>query len=109
VIHPSKSLRWLQGHAGGYNLLVPIVAKTIRIRVLFWGRLKEIAGRAEDAVEVAAGAPIESVFAQYAARYPELSRYRGSLVASRNLEFAAWTTPLHEGDEVGFLPPVSGG
>jgi molybdopterin converting factor subunit 1 len=88
---------------------VPIIAKTIRIRVLFFGRLKEIAGRAEDAVELPEGAPIESAFAQYAARYPELSRYRGSLVASRNQEFAAWETPLHEGDEVGFLPPVSGG
>ena len=88
---------------------VPIAAKTIRIRVLFFGRLKEIAGRAEDAVELAEGAPIESVFAQYAGRYPELSRYRCSLVASRNQEFAAWTAPLQEGDEVGFLPPVSGG
>jgi molybdopterin converting factor small subunit len=109
MLCPNKSLRWLQGHAGGYNLPVPIVAKTMRIKVLFFGGLKEVAGRAEDAMELAEGAPIESVFAQYAARYPELSRYRASLVASRNQEFAAWATPLHEGDEVGFLPPVSGG
>jgi molybdopterin synthase catalytic subunit len=109
MLHRNKSLRWLPGHARGYNLPVSIVAKTVRIKVLFFGRLKEIAGRAEDGVELAEGAPIESVFAEYAARYPELSRYRGSLLASRNQEFAAWTTPLHEGDEVGFLPPVSGG
>jgi molybdopterin converting factor subunit 1 len=88
---------------------VPTAAKTIRIKVLFFGRLKEIAGCAEDAVELAEGAPIETLFAQYAARLPELAPYRGSLVASRNQEFAAWTTPLHAGDEVGFLPPVSGG
>jgi molybdopterin converting factor small subunit len=31
------------------------------------------------------------------------------VVASCNLEFAAWATPLHSGDEVAFLPPVSGG
>jgi molybdopterin converting factor small subunit len=30
-------------------------------------------------------------------------------VASRNQEFAAWNTPLRAGDEVAFLPPVSGG
>jgi molybdopterin converting factor small subunit len=84
-------------------------AKTIRVRVLFFGRLKEIAGRADDEVELVEGAPIESVFALYSAQYPELARYRGSLVASRNQEFAAWSTPLHAGDEIGFLPPVSGG
>jgi molybdopterin converting factor subunit 1 len=88
---------------------VQTAAKTVRIKVLFFGRLKEIAGRAEDEVELAEGAPIESVFAQYAARCPELARYRSSLVASCNQEFAAWTTPLRAGDEVGFLPPVSGG
>src|ERR1700732_5300495 len=93
----------------GYNLLVPTTAKTIRIKVLFFGRLKEIAGRADDEVELAEGAPIESVFAQYAARYPELARYRDAVVASCNQEFVAWTTPLHAGDEVGFLAPVSGG
>jgi molybdopterin converting factor small subunit len=93
----------------GYNLRVPTTAKTIRVRVLFFGRLKEIAGRADDEVELVEGAPIESVFALYSAQYPELARYRGSLVASRNQEFAAWATPLHAGDEIGFLPPVSGG
>lgn len=81
----------------------------IRVKVLFFGRLKEIAGRAEDSLELPAGAPIEELFARCIARQPELARYRASLVASRNQEFAAWSTPLHSGDEVAFLPPVSGG
>ena len=81
----------------------------IRVKVLFFGRLKEIVGRAEDSVDLAEGAPIEELFARYAARDPELARFRASLVASRNQEFAAWTTPLQSGDEVAFLPPVSGG
>jgi molybdopterin converting factor subunit 1 len=93
----------------GYNFPVPTAAKTIRVKVLFFGRLKEIAGRAEDTVDLAEGSPIESLFARYEAQYPELTRYRGSVVASRNQEFAAWTAPLSAGDEVGFLPPVSGG
>ena len=81
----------------------------IRVKVLFFGRLKEIVGRAEDSVDLADGAPIEELFARYADRDPELARFRASLVASRNQEFAAWTTPLQSGDEVAFLPPVSGG
>lgn len=79
------------------------------MKVLFFGRLKEIVGRAEDSIEVADGAPIEAVYLQYGSRYPDLARFRASLVASRNQEFAAWSTPLRAGDEIAFLPPVSGG
>ena len=77
--------------------------------VLFFGRLKELTGRAGDSIESAEATTIEQLFGLYAARYPELAKYRSSVVASRNQEFAAWDTPLHSGDEVAFLPPVSGG
>jgi len=77
--------------------------------VLFFGRLKELAGRAEEAAEFAEGGTIEQLFAWYAARIPELTKYRSSVVASRNQVFSAWDTVLISGDEVGFLPPVSGG
>jgi molybdopterin converting factor subunit 1 len=89
--------------------LVPTASATIRVKVLFFGRLKEILGRSEDSVDLAAGAPIESLFARYAASHPELAGFRASLVASRNQEFAAWSTPLAANDEIAFLPPVSGG
>jgi molybdopterin converting factor subunit 1 len=88
---------------------VSSVVPSIRVKVLFFGRLKEIAGGAEESVEVTAGSRIEDLFAGFIARRPELARYRGSLVASRNQEFAAWSTPLDAGDEIAFLPPVSGG
>ena len=88
---------------------MPSVSQTVRVKVLFFGRLKEIAGRSEDASEIPEAATIEQLFALYAERYRELAKYRSSLVASRNQEFAAWDTPLHSGDEVAFLPPVSGG
>jgi molybdopterin synthase sulfur carrier subunit len=93
----------------GYNSPVPQVSQTIRVKVLFFGRLKELVGSAEDSVEFADGATIEQLFADYSARHLELAKYRSSVVASRNQEFAAWDTPLRAGDEVAFLPPVSGG
>jgi molybdopterin converting factor subunit 1 len=93
----------------GYNSFVPSVSQSIRVKVLFFGRLKEIAGRAEEVIEAVDGSTIEQLFSQYVTRLPELARYRSSLVASRNQEFAAWDTALHSGDEVAFLPPVSGG
>jgi molybdopterin converting factor small subunit len=85
------------------------VKATIRVKVLFFGGLKEVAGRSEEFAELAAGSRIEELFAQFISRCPELARYRGSLVASRNQEFAPWDTSLHSGDEIAFLPPVSGG
>ncbi len=93
----------------GYNSFVSRVTPAIRVKVLFFGGLKEVAGRAEEIVEVSEGARIEDLFARCVGVKPELARFRPSLVASRNQEFAAWSTPLRSGDEVAFLPPVSGG
>ncbi len=88
---------------------MPVTIRTVRIKVLLFGRLKEIARRGEEFVEISEGASIEQLFAAFRTQHPELAPFRASLVASRNQEFAAWSTPLHAGDEVAFLPPVSGG
>lgn len=93
----------------GYNPLMHAGSHTARVKVLFFGRLKEIVGHAEDSVDLPDGVSIEAVFSHFGAHHPELARFRASLVASRNQEFAAWSTPVHSGDEVAFLPPVSGG
>jgi molybdopterin converting factor subunit 1 len=79
------------------------------VKVLYFGRLKELSGTSEETVEVPDGALIEELFAWCSTARPELAKFRASLVAARNREFAAWSTPLSAGDEVGFLPPVSGG
>jgi len=92
-----------------YNRIVATTAQTIRVKVLFFGRLKDVAGLAEEACEIADGATIETLFAGLSKRNAELARFRPSLVASRNQEFAAWNTPLRAHDEIAFLPPVSGG
>lgn len=92
-----------------YNLAVAPVSQTVRVKVLFFGRLKDVVGHSQESLSLADAVTIEQLFAVYVARTPELARYRSSVVASRNQEFAAWDTVLHPGDEVAFLPPVSGG
>lgn len=79
------------------------------VNVLYFGRLKELSGTAAEPVELREGSSIEELFQKCAGTRPELGKFRSSLVAARNREFAAWDTPLDAGDEVGFLPPVSGG
>ncbi len=81
----------------------------MRVRVLFFGRLKEITGCAEDWAELNDGSAVQDLFARYGRQFPKLAEFRPSLVASVNEEFADWRLPLRSGDEVAFLPPVSGG
>ncbi len=81
----------------------------MRVRVLFFGALKEIAGRAEEDLEIATGATLEDVFRIYAERHETLQERRSSTLFARNREFARGDAVLADGDEVAFLPPVSGG
>src|ERR1700720_243624 len=81
----------------------------MQVRVLFFGRLKDIVGKSEESAELSEGARVEDLFARYGRSFPELARFRASVVASVNQEFAEWRAPLAPGDEVAFLPPVSGG
>jgi molybdopterin synthase catalytic subunit len=81
----------------------------VRVKVLFFGQLKDIAGRSEDAAEVQAGATLESLFDHYAAQFPRMRDLRPSIVIARNQQFAHSATPVSDGDEIAFLPPVSGG
>ena len=88
---------------------MPTVAAKLRVRVIFFGRIRELVGRSEELEEVPEAATLADLFDRYAAKYPQLVGFRNSLVASRNQEFAAWETRVAAGDEIAFLPPVSGG
>jgi molybdopterin synthase sulfur carrier subunit len=93
-----------------YNSHVPAKdTNAIRLNVLFFGRLKDAIGHGQESMEIPSDSRIEDLFAHCVTRYPELAAHRKSVAVSRNREFAAWTTPLQPGDEVAFLPPVSGG
>ncbi len=81
----------------------------MRIRVLFFGPVRDVVGCAQEETEVAAGSTLGSVFDGYAARFPALARLGASLLLSRNQEFATREDALEDGDEIAFLPPVSGG
>ncbi|HXW55347.1 MAG TPA: molybdopterin converting factor subunit 1 [Candidatus Cybelea sp.] len=81
----------------------------MRVRVLFFGQLREIVGAANEEVELSEGARVEDLFERYGRRFPELVEFRPSIAPSVNQEYAEWRAPLRPGDEVAFLPPVSGG
>jgi MoaE-MoaD fusion protein len=81
----------------------------MRVRVLFFGQLKDITGVTQEEAELSEGARVEDLFERYGRRFPKLAEFRASIAASVNQEYAGWRAPLEGGDEVAFLPPVSGG
>jgi MoaE-MoaD fusion protein len=81
----------------------------VRVKVLFFGMLRDIVGRAEDSVEVADGSRLESVFEHYARQFPKLDTLKSSIVLASNQQFRERSAAVSDGDEIAFLPPVSGG
>jgi MoaE-MoaD fusion protein len=79
------------------------------LRVLFFGQLREIVGVAEEPCFAPDSWRLEELYASYAEKFPRLVEFRASVAASINHEYAPWNAQPHAGDEVAFLPPVSGG
>ena len=81
----------------------------MQIRVLFFGVLKDMLGRSSETLELPEGARLEAVLSHYAREAPRLKPLLSSLAVSVNQEYSGPDQPLRGGDEVGLLPPVSGG
>lgn len=81
----------------------------MRIRVLLFGQLKDIVGRQEETLDLQPGANLSAVVSRYGERFPRFQALAGSIACSLNQEYATASAILRDGDEVGLLPPVSGG
>jgi molybdopterin synthase catalytic subunit len=81
----------------------------VTVRILFFGPVREITGVSEDLAVLPPGSTLADLFSSYARRFPRLAEMSGSLVLARNQQFGDRAQALEEGDEVAFLPPVSGG
>ena len=81
----------------------------MRVTVRLFARLRDIAGASEFTRECAAGATIGDVWRQIAGEFPELAQYERSISSAVNADYARMTHPVSDGDDIAFLPPVSGG
>ena len=81
----------------------------MQVRVLLFGSLREAAGEKEVAVELPAGATVIALRELLTVSQPAFEALAGRLRVAVNREFAAGDAVLADGDEVAFLPPVSGG
>jgi molybdopterin converting factor subunit 1 len=81
----------------------------MRVTVRLFARLRDITGASELARELEPGATIGSVWRLLAGEYPALADYERSISSAVNADYARMDRELCDGDEVAFLPPVSGG
>ena len=79
------------------------------ITIHLFARLREIAGASEFQRNVREGATAQVVWNQLATEFPAFADYATAVSCAVNEEYARLTATLKDGDEVAFLPPVSGG
>ena len=81
----------------------------MRVTVRLFARLKELAGTDTMAIDVAEPATVAMVWQATTAEAPALLPYERALSCAVNATFSRMSQPVSEGDDVAFLPPVSGG
>ena len=84
------------------------MAVAIAVRVRFFARLREQAGAETEALQMLPGSTLRDVYEALRGKHPALSAPE-SVRAALNQEFADWDAVVSDGDEVAFIPPVSGG
>ena len=79
------------------------------VTLRLFARLRELSGKSELHVELPEGTDARELWNGLAQQYPALAAYGSTVSCAVNEEYARLTTRLKDGDEVAFLPPVSGG
>jgi MoaE-MoaD fusion protein len=81
----------------------------MRVEVLFFGMAHHVTGFASEQAELPEGTRVADLRRRYDERFPRLAEMGGSILLAVNQEIAESSHLLRDGDEVAFLPPVSGG
>ena len=81
----------------------------MKVHVLFFGMLKEVAGRSSEVCELPEDSSAQSLLAMLVEKYPGIRESLASIAIAVNQHYCPPDTKLRNGDEIALLPPVSGG
>jgi molybdopterin converting factor subunit 1 len=81
----------------------------MRVTVRLFARLRDLAGTGELERDVVAPATVRTVWQGLVGEIPALQEYERTMSVAVNADYAKMSAAVGEGDEVAFLPPVSGG
>ncbi len=90
---------------GGGRKLEPCM----KIKVLFFGLLHDLTGFGEEEIAIREGETLGELWRSYEGRFPRFREAAESLFSAVNQEVTDDSKVLQDGDEVAFMPPVSGG
>lgn len=85
------------------------VAVAIAVRVRFFARLREQAGTEGERIELPPQATLADVYQAVRRLHPALEPNLDAVRPAVNQEFSDWNASISDGDELAFVPPVSGG
>jgi molybdopterin synthase catalytic subunit len=80
----------------------------MHVRARCFATLRELSAARSD-LDLVAGASVSDAWDALVSRHPGLADHRPYTQPARNGTAVSWDETLAEGDEVAFLPPVSGG
>ena len=81
----------------------------MHVTVRLFARLRELAGAAELGRDVPEGSTALDVWNGLSREFPPLAGYTTAISVAVNEEYARLTASVRDGDDIAFLPPVSGG
>jgi MoaE-MoaD fusion protein len=88
---------------------IEVMAVAIAVLARLFARLREQAGTDTQNVELPAGSTVADVYEAILKLHPGLQADQSSVRVALNQEFTDWDSKVADGDEVAFIPPVSGG
>ena len=81
----------------------------MHVNVRLFATLRQLAGWAQQVLELPDGATVAAALAEIDRLYPQITITKRTIYVAVNQEYARSEQMLHEGDEVAIFPPVSGG
>jgi sulfur-carrier protein len=81
----------------------------MRVTIRLFARLRDLAGTGELVRDVADPATVGTVWSSLVDEMPTLREYERTMSVAVNADYARMSAAVRDGDEVAFLPPVSGG
>jgi molybdopterin converting factor subunit 1 len=81
----------------------------VHVTIRLFARLRELAGASELRRQLPEGSLARDAWDALAREFPEMTGYSTVVSCAVNEEYARLTAALKDGDEIAFLPPVSGG
>lgn len=81
----------------------------MKVKVLYFANARDAVGKSVETVSIDANATVGNLLETLTKSHPALRKLKSSIRISVNQEIATGASPVHDGDEVGVLPPVAGG